>query len=69
MLKEYALMKKNEIKVKALFYKKLLSIIKEQENFMNLLNNLYSELKDIPVEELKDEVLLKTAQLLHREIQ
>lgn len=66
MLKEYFLMKKKEIKLKSLLYSKSLDIVNEQKDFMDLLYNIYNELKKVPPEELKEELLMKTARLLSK---
>lgn len=66
MLKEYFLMKKKEIRVKSMLYSKLLSFSDEQKDFWDLLYNMYNELKKVPAEELKDELIMKAAQMLNR---
>ncbi len=66
MLKEYFLMKKKEIKLKSLLYSKSLDLVNEQKDFMDLLYNIYNELKKVPPEELKEELIMKTARLLSK---
>ncbi len=66
MLKEYFLMKKKEIKLKSLLYSKSLDFVNEQKDFMDLLYNIYNELKKVPPEELKEELIMKTARLLSK---
>ena len=69
MLKDFFSMKKKEILLKILLYDKLLNLLHEQKDFFVLLQNLYNELKSTPAEELKDQLILKAAQLLSKQVE
>ena len=63
-------MKRNEVKVKAMFYGTIASIMDNQEeitNALELVKKLYIELKDVPIDELRREFISKIAELAHEQ--
>ena len=70
MLKKYITYKKNEWKVKAMFYGTIIQIMDNQDeikDMINLVKKLYEELKDIPAEDLQKEFVGKLAESIHNE--
>lgn len=59
--------KKNEFKVKAMFYGAIVGIVENQKSIIEMIQALFTELKDVPVEQLKDELINKVAELVHEE--
>ena len=62
--------KKNEWKVKTMFYGTIAQIMDNQDeikNMINLVKKLYEELKDIPTEDLQKEFIGKLAEIIHNE--
>lgn len=66
MLK-YFMMKRNELKVKAMFYNTIASIMDEQKDIIEFVQKLYLILKDVPMEELRSELIKQIALLAHEE--
>ena len=67
---EYITYKKNEWKVKAMFYGTIIQIMDNQDeikDMINLVKKLYEELKDIPAEDLQKEFVGKLAEIIHNE--
>ena len=63
-------MKKNEWKVKAMFYRTIAQIMDNQDeikDMINLVKRLYEELKDVPTEDLQKEFVSKLAEIIHNE--
>ena len=63
-------MKKNEWKVKAMFYGTIIQIMDNQDeikNMIDLVKRLYEELKDVPTEDLQKEFVSKLAEIIHNE--
>ena len=63
-------MKKNEWKVKAMFYGTIVQIMDNQDeikDILDLVKRLYEELKDVPTEDLQKEFISKLAELIHNE--
>ena len=63
-------MKKNELKVKAMFYGTIIQIMDNQDeikNMLDLVKRLYEELKDIPTEDLQKEFVSALAEIIHNE--
>ena len=63
-------MKVAEIKVKTAFYEKIATVMdsqKEITNAIELVKRLYTELKDVPLEELRSEFVEKLAKLVHED--
>ena len=63
-------MKKNEWKVKAMFYGIIAQIMDNQDeikDMLDLVKRLYEELKDVPTEDLQKEFVSKLAEIIHNE--
>lgn len=63
----YFRMKKNEWKVKAQFYGLIVSVMNNQKDMIELIQNLYTSLKDVPTEQLRSELMGKIAELAHQQ--
>lgn len=63
----YFKMKKNEWKVKAMFYGIITALVDNQKDILNLLQKMYIALKDIPAEDLQNEFISKLAEIIHEE--
>ena len=66
----YIKYKRNEWKVKAMFYGTIIQIMDNQDeikDMINLAKKLYGELKDIPAEDLQKEFIGKLAEIIHNE--
>ena len=67
---EYITYKKNEWKVKAMFYGTIAQIMDNQDeikNMLDLVKRLYEELKDVPTEDLQKEFVSALAEIIHNE--
>ena len=63
-------MKKNELKVKAMFYETIIQImdnLDEIKDMLDLVKRLYEELKDVPTEDLQKEFVSALAEIIHNE--
>ena len=63
-------MKKNEWKVKTMFYGTIVQIMDNQDeikDILDLVKRLYEELKDVPTEDLQKEFVSKLAEIIHNE--
>ena len=63
-------MKRNELKVKAMFYETIIQIMDNQDeikNMLDLVKRLYEELKDVPTEDLQKEFVSTLAEIIHNE--
>lgn len=58
-------MKYKEWKLKLAFYSIIESVIKEQENIIKTITNVYSSVKDTPAQELQDKLITAIAELTH----
>ena len=70
MLKKYITYKKNEWKVKAMFYGTIAQIMDNQDeikDMLDLVKRLYGELKDVPTEDLQKEFVSALAEIIHNE--
>ena len=70
MLKKYITYKKNEWKVKAIFYGTIIQIMDNQDeikDMINLVKRLYEELKDVPTEDLQKKFVSALAEIIHNE--
>lgn len=65
MIKNWFIMKKKEIILKITLYTAIEKVIAEQKDITTLLSNLFTVLKDVPFNELKDEFLGKLAEIIH----
>lgn len=66
----YFKMKRNEWKVKAMFYGIIAQIMDNQDEIkdvINLVKKLYEELKDVPTKNLQKEFIGKLAEIIHNE--
>ncbi len=63
----YLKMKRNERKLKAMFYEFLVSVIDNQKDLLALIQKLFIALKDVPVEELQKEFINRLAEIIHAE--
>lgn len=63
----YWKMKKNEWKVKAAFYGVIAGIIDNQKPIIAMIQTLFAELKDVPAEDLRSELISKIAELVHED--
>ena len=67
---EYITYKKNEWKVKAMFYGTIIQIMDNQDeikDMIDLVKRLYEELKDVPTEDLQKEFISALAEIIHNE--
>ena len=63
-------MKKNEWKVKTMFYGTIIQIMDNQDeikDMLDLVRRLYEELKDVPAEDLQKEFVSALAEIIHNE--
>ncbi len=63
----YLKMKYFEWKVKKMFYGTIVTFMNNQTEILDLLQNLYTALKDVPVDELQKEFVNKFAEIIHNE--
>ena len=67
---EYFKMKRNELKVKTIFYGAIVQLMDNQDeikDMIDLVKRLYEELKDVPTEDLQKEFVSKLAEIIHNE--
>ena len=70
MITYFIKMKKNEWKVKAMFYGTIIQIMDNQDeikDMLDLVKRLYEELKNVPTEDLQKEFVGKLAEIIHNE--
>lgn len=60
-------MKRNEWKIKAMFYGVIISLLNNQNEVFALLQKMYVALKDVPVEDLRTEFISKFVEIIHEE--
>lgn len=60
-------MKKNEWKVKAMFYGTIAALMEQQKDILKVLQKMYVSFKDVPAEELRNELISKLAEMIHEE--
>ena len=65
MIKTWLEMKKKEILLKNKLYGMILAFADEKEDLVKLVKDLYTELKDVPVNELRKEFVGKLAEIIH----
>lgn len=58
-------MKKNEWKIKAMFYSAIATLIENQKELLELIQKMYSALKDVPADELREDFISKLAEIIH----
>ena len=70
MITYFIKMKKNEWKVKAMFYRTIIQIMDNQDEIKDMLDfvkRLYEELKNVPTEDLQKEFVSALAEIIHNE--
>jgi len=60
-------MKINEWKVKSMFYGTIVSVMNENKDIIELVQRLYLVSKDVPMEDLRKELIHNIALLAHEE--
>lgn len=60
-------MKRNEWKIKAMFYSTIATLIDNQKEVLEFIQKMYIALKDVPAEELQKEFIAKLADIIHDE--
>lgn len=66
----YFKMKRNELKIKAMLYETIVSIMENQneiKSYIDLGKKLFDELRVVPVVELRNEFIAKLAEIVHEE--
>lgn len=63
----YLRMKRNEWKVKTLFFGLIVSVMNDQKDILELVQKLYTSLKDVPADQLRSELMGKIAELVHQQ--
>lgn len=64
---EYFKMKRNEWKVKAMFYGMIVGFVENQKDFIDFIQKLYVAVKDVPADEIRKELITKIAELAHEQ--
>lgn len=67
LFKWYTL-KKKEISLKLAFYSMIETVIKEQEDIIQTITNIYSSVKDTPAQELQNKLITAIAELAHDQV-
>ena len=60
-------MKRDEVMVKAMLYGTIASIMNEQKDIIEFVQNMYMALKDVPMEDLRKELISNIAELAHEQ--
>lgn len=63
----YFMMKRNEWKVKTMLYGTIASVMDENKDVIGFIQRLYGALKDVPMENLRKELISNIAQLAHEQ--
>ncbi len=63
----YFMMKRNEWKVKAMLYGTIASVMDENKDIIGFVQKLYVALKDVPMEDLRKELIHEISQLAHEQ--
>lgn len=58
-------MKKNAWKIRAIVYGAIAAIIDNKKEILELLQKMYTALKDVPAEELREEFIIKLAEIIN----
>lgn len=66
-LKTISEWRKSEWKIKAMIYSTIATLIDGQKEILELLQKMYIALKDVTVEELQKEFVVKLAEIIHDE--
>lgn len=67
MIRNWLTMKKKEIALKLCLYTAVQKMVEERKSTAALLSNLYAALKDVPLDQLKEELLKKLAEMIHEQ--
>lgn len=67
MIRNWIAYKKAEFKVKAMVYGMIANIIDDKKDILAMVQGLFAELKDVPIEELRSELIGKIAEIIHEE--
>ncbi len=70
MFKYFAMkrkMKRDELKVKTMLYGTIAYILDEQSDIIDFVQRLYLVLKDVPMEELRSELVKNIAEMIHKD--
>ena len=59
--------KRAELKVKAMFWGAIAGVIDNQKPIITMIQTLFAELKDVPAEDLRTELISKIAELVHED--
>lgn len=60
-------MKYKEWKLKLAFYTVIEKVLGEQKDFIKLISDMYTALKDTPTEELQNKLITTLAELIHND--
>lgn len=63
----YFKMKIMEWKIKTIFYGMILGIVDNQKDIIELIQKMYVSLKDIPMNDFREEFMTKLAEVIHEE--
>lgn len=66
-MSNYIRMKRNEWKVRAALYGAVAAVIDNQKEMLALVQKLYTALKDVPAEELREELVSRLAEMVHND--
>lgn len=64
---EYFKMKRNEWKVKSMFYRVIIGFVENQKDFIDFIQKLYVAVKDVPTDELRKELVKAVAEIVHED--
>lgn len=64
---KYLKMKAMEIEIKYMMYSTIITLMKEQKNVIDLVQKLYIALNDVPMEDLRKELISQIANLAHEQ--
>lgn len=64
---EYFKMKRNEWKVKVMFYRVIIGFVENQKDFIDFIQKLYIAVKDVPTDELRRELVNAVAEIVHED--
>lgn len=67
MIKNWIIAKRAEFKVKAMFWSAIAGVIDNQKPIATMIQTLFTELKEVPAEDLQSELISKIAELVHED--
>lgn len=65
LIKNWYQTKKTQMELKALFYGVIAALVENKKESMDLIQNLYGALKDVPAEELQEKLIKQIAMMVH----